>query len=181
MYRIQWDFSHFDEALQSGKLSAEDDADTARVYCFGCTEPQMVPFNDTTTVVPIPVIVAVRTEVPLPEKLGLNSVQMQQEQIVDMQRFKMGWMPLVLPKLAAPRRAAGAAGAISKRRRGAAARVWGLSCTQASRRTASVRRACCVQRAAGSVQISDIIDIEMNEETESDTGIRCGKALLLGM
>ena len=173
MYRIQWDFSHFDEALQSGKLSAEDDADTARVYCFGCTEPQMVPFNDTTTVVPIPVIVAVRTEVPLPEKLGLNSVQMQQEQIVDMQRFKMGWMPLVLPKLAAPRRAAGA-GAIAKRRRGAAARVWGLSCTQASRRTASVRRACCVQRAAGSVQISD-------EETESNTGIRCGKALLIGM
>ena len=173
MYRIQWDFSHFDEALQSGKLSAEDDADTARVYCFGCTEPQMVPFNDTTTVVPIPVIVAVRTEVPLPEKLGLNSVQMQQEQIVDMQRFKMGWMPLVLPKLAAPRRAAGA-GAITKRRRGAAARVWGLSCTQASRRTASVRRACCVQRAAGSVQISD-------EETESNTGIRCGKALLIGM
>ena len=173
MYRIQWDFSHFDEALQSGKLSAENDADTPRIYCFGCTEPQMVPFNDTTTVVPIPVIVAVRTEVPLPEKLGLNSVQMQQEQIVDMQRFKMGWMPLVLPKLAAPRRAAGA-GAIAKRRRGAAARVWGLSCTQASRRTASVRRACCVQRAAGSVQISD-------EETESNTGIRCGKALLIGM
>ncbi len=77
VYRIQWDFSHLDEAIQSGILSGDNDSDNYRIYCFGCTEPQMIPFNDTTTVVPIPVIIAVRTEVPLPEKLGLNSVQMQ--------------------------------------------------------------------------------------------------------
>lgn len=54
----------------------------AQVYLFGCTEPQMIPLGeDRTEVLPIPVIVAVRTEEPLPEKLGLNSVQMSSEQV----------------------------------------------------------------------------------------------------
>ena len=108
-----------------GKTSDKD-----RIYCFGCTEPQMIPFNETTTVVPIPVIIAVQTEVPLPEKLGLNSVQMQTEQIVDMQKFKMGWIPLVLPK-GTDKAQAPDSGAIVKRKRTAAPRVWGLACSQA--------------------------------------------------
>ncbi len=89
----------------------------------------MIPFNETTTVVPIPVIIAVQTELPLPEKLGLNSVQMQTEQIVDMQKFKMGWIPLVLPKAVSAR--SPDTGAIAKRKRAAAPRVWGLACSQA--------------------------------------------------
>lgn len=128
VYSIKWDFSHFDEALQSGSLLPKENSEKTRIYCFGCTEPQMIPQNDTTTVVPIPVIVAVQTDVPLPEKLGLNSVQMQTEQIVDMQRFKMGWMPLSVPKPRVP-----AGGAISKRRRANDPRVWGLCCSQASK------------------------------------------------
>ncbi len=131
MNRIKWDFSHLDEEIQSGRLSLGKTSEKDRIYCFGCTEPQMIPFNETTTVVPIPVIIAVQTEVPLPEKLGLNSVQMQTEQIVDMQKFKMGWIPLVLPK-ATDKAQAPDSGAIVKRKRTAAPRVWGLACSQAA-------------------------------------------------
>lgn len=127
VYSIKWDFSHLDEALQSGSLLPNEHSEKTSIYCFGCTEPQMIPVNDTTTVVPIPVIVAVQTDIPLPEKLGLNSVQMESEKIVDMHRFKMGWMPLTVPK---PKSQGAAAGAITKRRRTSAPRVWGLCCSQ---------------------------------------------------
>jgi hypothetical protein len=45
-------------------------------------------------IIPIPVIVAVETKWPLPEKLGIKSVQMETERIIDMKDFKMSWVPL---------------------------------------------------------------------------------------
>ncbi len=37
------------------------------------------------------------TRIDLPAKLGLNSVQMAEEQIVEMSDFKMSWAPLEVP------------------------------------------------------------------------------------
>jgi hypothetical protein len=84
-------------------------------------------------VVPIPVIVAVETAIALPEKLGLNSVQMQTEQIVDMQKFKMGWIPLEIPKAKSP--VSIEEGTTPKHRRVTSSnkdpiRIWGLTCSQ---------------------------------------------------
>ncbi|KAJ1490367.1 hypothetical protein T484DRAFT_1777342 [Baffinella frigidus] len=72
------DFTHLDEAFSSGDLSLENAfCPDEKVYLFGCTEPQMIMFSeDHTEVLPIPVIVAVRTEEALPEKLGLNSANL---------------------------------------------------------------------------------------------------------
>mmetsp|Transcript_19228 Transcript_19228/g.43276 ORF Transcript_19228/g.43276 Transcript_19228/m.43276 type:complete len:342 (+) Transcript_19228:178-1203(+) len=100
VYGVQWDFTHLDEALSTGELSLESaSCPDEKVYLFGCTEPQMIMFSeDHTEVLPIPVIVAVRTEEALPEKLGLNSVQMCAEQVVDMSTYKMGWSLLPVPR-----------------------------------------------------------------------------------
>ena len=138
VYRIKWDFSHLDAALQDGPLSLRasiaEQALPTKVFLFGSTEPQMFPLDEnTTTVVHIPVIVAVKTSVDLPSKLGLNSVQMTSEQIVDMVQFKMSWAPLEV----AQNRVAGSDTAeigASPTKRGRhlrdVGRVFALQCTQ---------------------------------------------------
>ena len=138
VYRIKWDFSHLDAALRDGPLSLRasiaDQAPPTKVFLFGSTEPQMFPLDEnTTTVVHIPVIVAVKTSVDLPSKLGLNSVQMTSEQIVDMVQFKMSWAPLEVPQ----NRVAGSDTAeigASPTKRGRhfrdVGRVFALQCTQ---------------------------------------------------
>jgi hypothetical protein len=65
VYSIRWDFSHLDEAVQQGFL-APGKSSHKRVFHFGQTEPQMIPDGNRTTVVPIPVIISIETDVDLP-------------------------------------------------------------------------------------------------------------------
>ncbi|EKX39371.1 hypothetical protein GUITHDRAFT_143568 [Guillardia theta CCMP2712] len=106
IYKIQWDFSHLDKELQItllgkvGKICCQELQPSHMVYLFGSTEPQMFPISpNQTTVIHIPVIIAVKTAVSLPEKVGLNSVQMVEEKIVPMSEYKMSWAPLAVPPL----------------------------------------------------------------------------------
>lgn len=51
--------------------------------------------EQTSTVVPIPVIVAVVSSRPPPEQVAITSVQRSSEEIVPMAKLKMGWHPLL--------------------------------------------------------------------------------------
>ena len=71
VYGIRWDFSHLDEAIQEGFL-APGKSSRQKVFHFGQTEPQMIPDGNRTTVVPIPVIISVETDVDLPSSESNN-------------------------------------------------------------------------------------------------------------
>eukprot|EP00741_Cyanophora_paradoxa_P003421 tig00000704_g3324.t1 len=95
--KYKWNFDHLDEALEEGELSANDSQrGNESVYLFGTTEPQLIQVHEDETkpklVVPVPVIVAIRSAVRPPEMLGIKSVQMEKESIVPMKQFKMGWV-----------------------------------------------------------------------------------------
>ncbi|EME32388.1 hypothetical protein Gasu2_05480 [Galdieria sulphuraria] len=87
--KIDWDFGHLDEALEEGDLSS------GKVYLFGCTEPQLIKVHQKETVVPIPAIVAIQSKKPPPSFVGIKSVQRVEEEIVPMERMKMGWYPFI--------------------------------------------------------------------------------------
>lgn len=59
---------------------------------------QMVEVNGESRVIPIPVMIVVKSTVDLPEQLGLNSVQMEKETIEPMSKFKMGWQLFDIPE-----------------------------------------------------------------------------------
>merc|ERR1711916_374053 len=64
-------------------------------YIFGTTEPQLVDIGEEQShVVPIPVLVAVATDIDLPAKLGVKSVQMVEEMILPMRKQGMEWAPM---------------------------------------------------------------------------------------
>jgi len=90
LYKIQWDFSNLENALEEGGLLYGKN-----VYLFGCTEPQLVPFENQLKVVHIPVTVAVVSSFPPSDKIGIKSVQMEGETIVPMKEMKMDWVPYV--------------------------------------------------------------------------------------
>eukprot|EP00850_Spirogloea_muscicola_P017904 SM000158S02036 [mRNA] locus=s158:265694:268496:+ [translate_table: standard] len=70
-------------------------------YLFGATEPQLVHFRDgVSRVTHIPAIVAVTSPFPPSDKLGIKSVQMEEEMIVPMREMKMGWVPFVPAEIA---------------------------------------------------------------------------------
>eukprot|EP00850_Spirogloea_muscicola_P011317 SM000070S21283 [mRNA] locus=s70:33176:36042:+ [translate_table: standard] len=70
-------------------------------YLFGATEPQLVHFRDgMSRVTHIPAIVAVTSPFPPSDKLGIKSVQMEEEMIVPMREMKMGWVPFVPANIA---------------------------------------------------------------------------------
>lgn len=57
---------------------------------------QLVDVNDgkgQTTVVPIPVLVVVAGDIAPPEQLGVNSVMMKKENVIEMKEMGMGWIP----------------------------------------------------------------------------------------
>lgn len=88
-----WDFSHLDDALDSGPLSAAAAPGTL-VHLFGCTEPQLVPLsaNDATgSLVVVPVIIAVLSARPPPATVGIKSVQRAEEEIAPMASLRMDW------------------------------------------------------------------------------------------
>ncbi|KAJ4715576.1 ATP/GTP binding protein [Melia azedarach] len=90
VYQFKWNFSNLEEAFEEGgKLYGK------KVYLFGCTEPQLVPFEDKNKIVVIPVVVAVVSPFPPSDKIGIKSVQREVEEIVPMKEMKMDWVPYI--------------------------------------------------------------------------------------
>lgn len=92
VYEIEWDFSNLEREISSGgKLQGQ------RVYLFGCTEPQLLHFSDSARVIHIPAVVAVTSPFPPSDKIGIKSVQREEELIVPMKEMKMDWVPFLAP------------------------------------------------------------------------------------
>ncbi|KAL2907170.1 Protein HEAT INTOLERANT 4 [Bienertia sinuspersici] len=90
VYQFDWNFTNLENAFDEGGV-----LHGKRVYLFGCTEPQMVPFKNEMKIIQIPVVVAVVSPFPPSDKIGINSVQREAEEIVPMKRMKMDWVPYV--------------------------------------------------------------------------------------
>ncbi|XVF58662.1 hypothetical protein PTKIN_Ptkin07bG0084200 [Pterospermum kingtungense] len=90
VYQFNWNFSNLEDAFEEGgKLYGQ------KVYLFGCTEPQLVPYKGENKVICIPVVVAVVSPFPPSDKIGINSVQREAEEIVPMKQMKMDWVPYI--------------------------------------------------------------------------------------
>ncbi|TYJ04448.1 hypothetical protein E1A91_A12G092900v1 [Gossypium mustelinum] len=90
VYQFNWNFSNLEEAFEEGgKLYGK------KVYLFGCTEPQLVLYKGENKVICIPVVVAVVSPFPPSDKIGINSVQREAEEIVPMKQMKMDWVPYI--------------------------------------------------------------------------------------
>lgn len=90
VYQFNWNFSNLEEAFEEdGKLYGK------KVYLFGCTEPQLVSFKGESKVICIPVVVAVVSPFPPSDKIGINSVQREAEEIIPMKQMKMDWVPYI--------------------------------------------------------------------------------------
>ncbi|KAH1079943.1 hypothetical protein J1N35_019704 [Gossypium stocksii] len=90
VYQFNWNFSNLEDAFEEGgKLYGK------RVYLFGCTEPQLVPYKGENKVICIPVVVAIVSPFPPSDKIGINSVQREAEEIVSMKQMKMDWVPYI--------------------------------------------------------------------------------------
>ncbi|XP_057420317.1 protein HEAT INTOLERANT 4-like [Lotus japonicus] len=90
VYQIKWDFSNLENAFEEGGKLYDK-----KVYLFGCTEPQLVPFRGEHKMVVIPVVVAVVSPFPPSDKIGINSVQREAEEIIPMKQMKMDWVPYI--------------------------------------------------------------------------------------
>ncbi|QHO58588.1 hypothetical protein HN51_012984 [Arachis hypogaea] len=90
VYQFKWDFSNLENAFEEGGVLYEK-----KVYLFGCTEPQLVMFKGESKVVCIPVVVAVVSPFPPSDKIGINSVQREAEEIIPMKQMKMDWVPYI--------------------------------------------------------------------------------------
>ncbi|XP_059624366.1 protein HEAT INTOLERANT 4-like [Cornus florida] len=90
VYQYKWNFSNLEKAFEEGgELYGKT------VYLFGCTEPQLVFFGGGGKVTCIPVVVAVVSPVPPSDRIGINSVQREAEEIVPMKQMKMDWVPYI--------------------------------------------------------------------------------------
>ncbi|XVE86681.1 hypothetical protein DITRI_Ditri18aG0053900 [Diplodiscus trichospermus] len=90
VYQFNWNFSNLEDAFEEGgKLYGK------KVYLFGCTEPQLVPYKGENKVICIPVVVAVVSPFPPSDKIGINSVQREAEEIIPMKQMKMDWVPYI--------------------------------------------------------------------------------------
>ncbi|XP_074371953.1 protein HEAT INTOLERANT 4-like [Apium graveolens] len=90
VYQYKWKFSNLENAFEEGgELYGK------KVYLFGCTEPQLVFFNGQGKVSVIPVVVAVESPFPPSDKIGINSVQREVEEIIPMKQMKMDWVPYI--------------------------------------------------------------------------------------
>ncbi|KAI3851140.1 hypothetical protein MKX03_021498 [Papaver bracteatum] len=87
---FNWNFSNLENAFEEGGLLSGK-----RVYIFGCTEPQLLSVNGDGKLVCIPVIVTVVNDFPPSDKVGINSVQREAEEIIPMKRMKMDWVPYI--------------------------------------------------------------------------------------
>ncbi|KAF5178463.1 Heat intolerant [Thalictrum thalictroides] len=90
VYQFKWNFSNLENAFEEGGL-----LHGKKVYLFGCTEPQLVPVKGENKVICIPVVVAVVSPFPPSDKIGINSVQREAEEIIPMKQMKMDWIPYI--------------------------------------------------------------------------------------
>ncbi|KAI5384366.1 variant 2, Protein HEAT INTOLERANT 4 [Lathyrus oleraceus] len=90
LYDIKWNFSNLENAFEEGGLLSGK-----KVYLFGCTEPQLVMHKQENKVICIPVVVAVVSPFPPSDKIGINSVQREAEEIIPMKQMKMDWVPYI--------------------------------------------------------------------------------------
>ncbi|GFP92000.1 hypothetical protein PHJA_001344100 [Phtheirospermum japonicum] len=90
VYQYKWNFSNLEDAFEEG-----GELHNKTVYLFGCTEPQLVPFQGQNKVTMIPVVVAVMSPFPPSDKIGIKSVQRETEEIVPMKQMKMDWVPYI--------------------------------------------------------------------------------------
>ncbi|KAF7112574.1 hypothetical protein RHSIM_RhsimUnG0215100 [Rhododendron simsii] len=65
------------------------------LYLLRFAESQLVFFKDEGKVTCIPVVVAVDSPFPPSDKIGINSVQREAEEIVPMKQMKMDWVPYI--------------------------------------------------------------------------------------
>ncbi|VAH52740.1 unnamed protein product [Triticum turgidum subsp. durum] len=87
---FNWNFENLEKALEEGgKLYGKT------VYVFGSTEPQLLNVGGESKIVLIPVVVVVDCPFPPSDKIGINSVQRENEEIVPMRVMKMAWVPYV--------------------------------------------------------------------------------------
>ncbi|WZZ30374.1 hypothetical protein YC2023_013775 [Brassica napus] len=91
LYEFNWDFKHLEEALEEegGLLYRK------KVFLFGCTEPQLVPFKGANKILHVPAVVAVESPFPPSDKIGITSVQREVEEIIPMKTMKMDWLPYI--------------------------------------------------------------------------------------
>ncbi|KAI4345188.1 hypothetical protein L6164_012335 [Bauhinia variegata] len=90
VYQFKWNFSNLENAFEEGGI-----LHGKKVYLFGCTEPQLVSYKGENKVVCIPVVVAVVSPFPPSDKIGINSVQREAEEIIPMKQMKMDWVPYI--------------------------------------------------------------------------------------
>ncbi|KAI5403374.1 Protein HEAT INTOLERANT 4, partial [Lathyrus oleraceus] len=90
LYDINCNFSNLENAFEEGGLLSGK-----KVYLFGCTEPQLVMHKLENKVICIPVVVAVVSPFPPSDKIGINSVQREAEEIIPMKPMKMDWVPYI--------------------------------------------------------------------------------------
>ncbi|CAN6805665.1 unnamed protein product [Brassica oleracea] len=90
LYEYNWDFKHLEEALEEGGFLFGK-----KVFLFGCTEPQLVPFKGANKILHVPAVVAVESLFPPSDKIGITSVQREVEEIIPMKTMKMDWLPYI--------------------------------------------------------------------------------------
>ncbi|XP_068642761.1 protein HEAT INTOLERANT 4-like [Aristolochia californica] len=88
VYEIKWDFTNLENSFEEGGV-----LHGKKVYIFGCTEPQMVFIKGEGKVICIPAVVAVVFPFPPSDKIGVKSVQRENEEIIPMKEMKMAWAP----------------------------------------------------------------------------------------
>ncbi|CAI9282279.1 unnamed protein product [Lactuca saligna] len=86
----KWNFSNLEDAFDEGGV-----LHGKKVYLFSCTEPQLLFFGGQSKVTCIPVVVAIVSPFPPSDKIGINSVQRESEEILDMKQMKMDWVPYI--------------------------------------------------------------------------------------
>ncbi|EOA20654.1 hypothetical protein CARUB_v10000966mg [Capsella rubella] len=90
LYEFNWDFKNLEEALEEGgKLYGK------KVFVFGCTEPQLVPYKGLNKIVHVPAVVVIDSPFPPSDKIGITSVQREVEEIIPMKKMKMDWLPYI--------------------------------------------------------------------------------------
>lgn len=146
---IPWRFPSLDAAIsESGFLGGKT------VYMFGCTEPQMMTYKGAFKVFHLPVIVVCEIAVEPSHLLGIKSVQMERERLLDMRRLKVDWCPVFPDGVEADE-----AGA-----RKARPRVFAMKCTQRRSATGSL------MAAAAKLEDRDPSEVRAEEEALEKAG-----------
>jgi hypothetical protein len=87
VYQYEWDFDHL-EAMLNDETSIL--YEKKKIHLFGGTEAQTI--GNGNQVVQIPVITAIVSDLGPSERIGITSVQ-QEEQVIDMDLTRFSWVP----------------------------------------------------------------------------------------